>query len=254
MSEDPAHTVGSVERAFAIAHALEERGSAGPNEIAEYLDLSASTVHKHLTTLQSMGYVSKRDGKYTLGIRFLTLGGTARNNRRTYRLAGELVTRLAEEVGERVQFVDEVVGRAIYIHTEGGQHTVNIDRHVGKLRYLHSSAAGKAILASLPEQRVDQIIDQCGLPAETENTIRSSSDLKSELADIRSRGFAYNDGESVRRLRAVGVPVTRGEEVLGSFSVSAPRHRLKGDRYHEEVPNIILGYANELELKLLDDP
>lgn len=248
-------TVASVERSYEIVHTLQEQGGARIQEIADHLDLAPSTVHKHLVTLEKMGYATKEGNQYQLGMRFLTVGGHIRNRSKGYRLAIELVSRLVEEVDERAQFVVEDGGRGIYLHTESSQHAVQIDRHIGKRRYLHASAAGKAILAHLPEQRVEEIIDRWGLPAETPATITNRNKLYDELEQVRSAGIAFNDGESIKGLRAVGAPViTPSNTVLGAFSVSGPAHRLKGELYHQNLPDLILGFANELELNLLNLP
>lgn len=253
MADRSGTTVASVERSYEVVHALQELNGARIQELATYLDLAPSTIHKHLTTLEQLGYARKEGDEYQVGMRFLTIGGSIRNSKRGYRLAIKLVSRLVDEIGERAQFVVEDGGRGFYLHTEISQHAVQIDRYIGKRRYLHASAAGKAILANLPEERVEDIIDRWGLPAETPATITDREELYNELERIRSTGVAFNDGESIKGLRAVGVPVvTPHDTVLGAFSVSAPAHRLKGDRYEEELPDLILGFANELELNLLN--
>lgn len=253
MVDQSGNTVASVERSYKIVYALQESNGGRIQEIATSLGFAPSTIHKHLVTLEKLGYVRKEGDEYQLGMRFLTLGGQIRNSKQGYRLAIELVSRLVNEVDERAQFVVEDSGRGFYLHTEISQHSVQIDRYIGKRRYLHASAAGKAILANLPDKRVDKIIDRWGLPAETPATITDSEVLYHELEQIRSDGVAFNDGESIKGLRAVGVPVmTPQDTVLGAFSVSAPAHRLKGDYYEEELPDLILGFANELELNLLN--
>ena len=95
-------------------------------------------------------------------------------------------------------------GRGIYLHIETQKSTaVEVNRRVGTSRYLHSSAAGKAILAHLPAERVNEIVATCGLPSEAPNTITD----RTELDRVRESGVAYNDEESIKGLRAVGVPV-----------------------------------------------
>lgn len=253
MADKSKATVTSVERSYTIVHALQERNGARIQELSTHLNLAPSTIHKHLSTLERLGYVRKEGNEYQLGMRFLTIGGHIRNSKMGYRLAIELVSRLVNEADERAQFVVENGGRGFYLHTEINQHAVQIDRHMGKRRHLHASASGKAILANLPEDRVKEILDRWGMPAETPVTITDREELYKELEEIRATGVAFNDGESIEGLRAVGAPVTTPQDtVLGAFSVSAPAHRLKGERYEKELPDLILGFANELELNLLN--
>lgn len=39
-------------------------------------------------------------------------------------------------------------------------------------------------------------------------------------------------------------------EVLGGFSVAGPTHRIEGNRLEEELPDMLLSLANELELNI----
>lgn len=244
-------TLSTVERSYEILHTIMELDGARVTVLAAELDMPKSTVHKHLKTLTELRYAINEGGTYHIGLRYLNLGSHARNRRDEYPQAIQTVKDLATATEERVQFVVEEHGHGIYLHIEAHEQGVRTDRHIGQLRHLHTSAAGKAILANLPNQHVDEIIDRWGLPAETDNTIIDKEKLMEELKVIRERGIAFNDEESIGGLRGVGVPVLLPNgQVLGSFSVAGPAHRLKGQVYREEIPDLLLGYANKLELNL----
>ncbi len=244
-------TVSSVERSYTVLHALKELDGARVEEVSSALGIPKSTVHKHLATLDDLGYVNNRGSVYHVGLRYLNLGGFARSRWDGYENTIRIVDTIAERTEERTQFVVEDHGRGIYLHTTAPEQAVQTERHMGKLRYLHSSAAGKAILASLPREYVEDIFDKHGLPVETENTITNREAMYEELAEIQERGVAFNQEESIKGLRAVGVAVELPDKrVLGSFSISGPARRLKGEFYRQELPDILLGHANELELKL----
>lgn len=248
----PGETLSTIERGFEVVRTLRQMGGARVTELAEELDMAPSTAHKYLATLAQERFVVKEGDEYHVGLEFLDLGTYAKNRKKGYRLSVPKVREIAEETGERAQFVVEEYGRGIYLHTEASEaRAVLTDRRAGIRRYLHASAAGKAILANLPEHRVDEIIDEHGLPAETEHTITDREELREELARIRETNVSYNNEESVDGLRAVGVPVHGADGlVLGSLSVSGPSNRLKGSLYREEIPDLLLGHANEIELNI----
>lgn len=244
-------TLSTVERAFEILHTVHDLEGARVSELASELDMAPSTAYKYLASLQEVGYVVKEGDEYNVALKFLWLGTYAKHRKDGYRFSIEKVQEIAEETGERAQFVVEENGRGIYLHTEASKPTaVETDRRAGTSRYLHASASGKAILANLPESRVEEILDIHGLPAETPDTITDEGELFDELAEIRDTGIAFNDEESVAGLRAVGVPVKENIDgfVLGSLSVSGPSNRLTGDVFREDIPDLLLGYANEIEL------
>ncbi len=245
-------TLSTVHRAFEVVDVLRDLEGARVTEVAEALDVAPSTAHKYLATLFEERCVVKEGDEYHVGLEFLDIGTYAKYRKQDYRYCTRKVSEIAEETGERVQFVVEEHGLGIYLDTEAAdENAVMIDRRDGVHRHLHATAAGKVILAMLPDHRVREILDQHGMPAETERTVTDRETLLEELERIESEGIAYNDEESVEGLRAVGVPVFRPDgRILGAFSLSAPSNRMKGSRFREEVPNVLLGHANEIELNL----
>jgi len=122
---------------------------------------------------------------------------------------------------------------------------------VGRRFYMHQTAAGKALLSQFSDQWVREILDRHGLPASTPQTVDDEEALFEELDEIRERGIAFNDEESTEGLRAVGVPVAGPDgDVLGAFAVAGPTHRIEGDRFDSEIPDVIRSVVNELELNL----
>lgn len=243
--------VHTTETSLQIVEALRRLDTARIDELAEELDIAPSTVYRHLQTLRKYGYVVKEADFYRLGLQFLTLGGYIRDRKSEYELAKEAVEDLAEQTHERVQFEVEEQGERIFIYTATGEHAVQAKGTVGRRGPLHCSAAGKAILAELPNSRVMEIIEQHGLECVTENTITDSNALLEELEEIREQGIAFNLEESTVGLRAVAATVkTPDDEVLGALSISGPAHRMEGVRLEEEIPNTLRGLAQELELNI----
>lgn len=243
--------VRTVERSFEILDALRELDGAGITELGEYTGLPNSTIHRHLSTLRSQGHVVKENDLYHVGLSFLKFGEYVQSRKLAFRLAKEKVAELAEETDERCQFLVEDNGRGVYIHVSTGERAVETDSRVGERVYLHSTSIGWAILANMPESRVEAILDRWGLPKLTEHTVTDRDELYAGLAQVREEGVAYNREANVEGLRSVGVPVMSPTgEVVGALSISGPTHRMKGERYTEELPNLLLGTANELELNL----
>jgi DNA-binding IclR family transcriptional regulator len=251
---DP-RTLSTVHRAFDVVEVLRRADGARVHEVAEALDIAPSTAHKHLATLREELCVVKEGQSYHVGLGFLDIGSYVKYRKAGYRRCSQKTAEIAAETGERVQFVVEEHGLGIYVNVDAADSSaVMTDRRDGVRRHLHATAAGKAILANLPADRVVAIADRHGLPAETEATTTDLATLQRELTGIREAGIAYNDEESVEGLRAVGVPITRPDgAVLGAFSLSGPSRRLRERRYREELPNLLLGHANEVELNLRYD-
>ena len=250
-NESGTRTVKSVDKLFTILESLNELGGVRVTELADRLDMSKSTVYGYLATMSQRGYVVKEGGEYRLSLQFLAVANKLQNSERVYQLAESQVEKLAEETRERANFIVEEQGKGVFVHRATGADAVETDTHIGKKIYLHATGAGKAILAHLPEEKIDEVVERHRLIARTENTITDREQLATELETIRERGYAFNDEEGTSGLRSVGVPVIGpNDRVLGALSVSGPSHRLKGEYFRSELPDEILGCANELELRL----
>lgn len=234
-----------------VLDTVQELDGAGVTDVAERLDLATSTAHGYLSTLEGIDFLYKQGGVYHIGLEFLNKGGYARERKKAYGVVRQKVVEVAEETGERSQFKVEEHGQAIYLYTHTGSHAVHMDARAGKKSHLHASAAGKAILAELPASRQQAVVDQKGLPALTDRTLTDETALAEELQTVRDRGFAINKQESIDGLNAVGVPIMEPNgDVLGAISVSGPANRLKGEKLEEEIPSLLLGVVNEIELNI----
>lgn len=243
--------VKTTETVFDIIEYLRRNDGAQVTEVANELEIAKSTAHRHVTTLQNREYVQKDGDIYRLGFRFLHLGVHTRNRRQAYQLVEAKVRELASQTDERAQFIVEEHGLGVFIFRESGENAVETNTEIGKHIPLHTSASGKAILANIPEERVQKIVNERGLPSMTENSITDADVLLDELETIRERGYSINNQENLDGLRAVGVRLKdRDGQILGALSVSGPSHRMKGEWFQEELPNLLLGTANELELNI----
>lgn len=244
-------TVATAETLLEIVEFLEASGGATVTEVADALGYAKSTVHRHLSTLEALGYVVDSPAGYRIGLRFLELGRSAQHRHRGYRLAKDKVEEIADVTGERAQFIVEEHGQAVFVWRSHGERAVRTDPGIGSRLPLYATAAGKAILAHLPEERLADLLAELTLEPVTDATITEREDLLDDLAAIRERGYSFNREENVETLRAVGVPVLGEDgEAIGAFSVSGPTHRMKGDRFEEELPDLLLGAANELQLNI----
>ncbi len=241
----------TVERAVAILSYIKRNGPTGIGELAEELECAKSTVHRHCRTLETASVLVREGDAYRLGVRFLDFGIVARNRYTLFQEAKPKVDELAEETEEKIWCAVEEHGRSYQIYGARGKRSVRTDARVGFRNYLHQHAAGKAIMAHLPEARVDEIIEAYGLPARTPHTITDEATLREELAAVRERGHAFNFEESVEGLHAVGAPITDADGIaLGAISISGPANRIAGDRLREDLPSLLAGVVNEISINL----
>jgi DNA-binding IclR family transcriptional regulator len=247
-------TVAAVETTFDIVDALLDLGGATMTELTERLDYSKSAVHSHLHTLEEQEYVVREGYRYRPSLKFFDVGQrVAREHLLVYRAGTDEVQQLAQETGEDGWIMFEEWGRGIYVYRQRGQRSVD-DFPLGRPTGLHSTAAGKAVLAYLPEARVESIVDRHGLPAVTDRTITTREELHDELDEVRERGAAFSRGESVPGIRAVATPVVAPDgTVLGAISVSGPASRLTGDWFEDDLPTRLQESSNLIEINAMKE-
>ncbi len=245
------NAVKTAQTTFAILEELKQRNEATVTELTDAFDLSKSSIHNYLSTLEREGYVVKEDNTYRVGLGLLDLGGHALHTERIYDIAKDEVTALAEETGELANLLVEEHGRGTYLHRAHGDDAVKTDSYIGQRVYLHNTALGNAILAHLPRDRVIEIIDRHGLPATTENTITDRDELFARLDRIREEKVAFDDEARVKGLRCVAVPVVNNNDTVeGAISVSGPTSRFQGQRFREDLPATLKSVANVIELNI----
>ncbi|PHQ40193.1 transcriptional regulator [Halorubrum persicum] len=250
-AEGDVDTVRTAETLFDVVQRLTENDGATLAELAEELDYAKSTVHRHLQTLEQLGYVVQRDDGYHVGLRFLEVGVTARSSFRGYDLVRQKVEEIAEATGERAQFFVEEHGKAVYLARAAGDQAVRTDPGLGSRIPLYAASAGKAILAELPEPELFDMLERMSFEPVTDHTITDPDELRAEIEAGRERGYFFNREESLRGTHAVGVAICGPDgEVIGGLSVTGPSHRLTGERFESELPDLLLGAANELELNI----
>ena len=140
--------------------------------------------------------------------------------------------------------------------TEHGRSVIIFDENndpakegfqVGRYFHMHNSASGKAMLAEFSRERVEEVLERWGLPAETENTIRSADELYEELERTRERGYSLNRQEALEGLMAVGMAITNPDgSVLGSLDVSGPPYRLSEEQIVPELRETVTQIEREI--------
>lgn len=233
---DDDRNLKSVENTFRILETLKRVEGAGLSELADLVEMSHSSVYHYLMTLQERGYVVKHDKQYFLGVRFFSLGGYTRHKRDVYREGREKINELATETGETARLVVEHQGHCITLYQASEAETTTPNTFAGFEEKPHSTGAGKAVLAALPRERAESLLDFHELTARTEHTIVDREELARELDAVRSQGYAIDDEECFEGWFCVADSiVTPDKSVVGAISVSAPVHRIDRESFMDET-------------------
>jgi IclR family transcriptional regulator, acetate operon repressor len=227
--------VQSLDRAFAVLDAVADLGgTARLSELAARTGYPLPTIHRLARSLVSAGYLRQEPSKrYSLGPRLIRLGSQAAHMLGSWATPhlSELAARTGETANLAVLEGDEVV----YVAQVPGAHSVRMFTEVGTHAPAHGTGVGKALLSQLDDEEVRRLVGRTGLPAATPRTITTTERLLADLADVRERGYAIDDGERETGVRCVAVPLSGGPRLV-AMSVSGPSSRVTFERIGDVLP------------------
>lgn len=235
------NAVRSVDRAAALLLALgDSHGEAGVTELARRLGLHKSTASRLLATLEKRGLVEQDEetGKYRLGLVVIRLAERAERTLDLRAIAMPELDRLARATHETTGIGVLDGDQLLTVAQADGPNLVAMGDWTGRLAPLHSVAAGKVLMASMPEREVLRLVRR-GLDHFTDRTITQLEPLLEELARVRRRGYAAAFGEYDASLNAVAAPVhdARGS-VIAAVDVWGPAFRVTPRRIPELVQQV----------------
>ncbi|QPV61621.1 IclR family transcriptional regulator [Halosimplex litoreum] len=250
-TESSAKRVQSTKKLFTIVDTLREAESAGVSELAERLGMAKSTVHVHLKTLEEEGYLVNDGGEYRLGLKFLEVGGEIQQRLNVFRAARPELDALAEEIGETTHLGIEETGERVLVYSSQPSDGVFDNSPLGHRTRMHWTALGKALLAELPEERVETILARQGLPDAAENTITEREELFAELGRIDETGYAVGDAEHRQGIKTIAMALhyDGSLDAPTAIGISGPKHRLEEKYQDDELADALQRTVNVIELK-----
>jgi DNA-binding IclR family transcriptional regulator len=235
MAKKSQETLKSVEKALQILEAFNiSHPELSVSELEDILSLPRVSIYRFLRVLLKRGFIMQnpQTRKYRLGIKVFELGSLVLKDMELRKVAFPLIEELSRKSGETVHLGVLDGHRAVSIEgAESGGYSLRISLPIGKRVYLHSTGIGKAILAFLADDEIDEIIDEQGLPRFMANTITEPRVLKKEIKRIRERGYAIDNEENEPGVCCVAAPILdSSRHVIASVSISGPSVRITGER------------------------
>lgn len=224
------NTIKSLDRAMIVLERLSEIGDATLSELASDMDQAPASIYRVLVTLQGRGIVGyEADGQiwhvgptaYLIGSRFL---------RRTSLVerARPILRRLMEQTGETANLGIAREGQVLFVSQVETHATIRAFFPPGTLSPMHASGIGKALLAYMPRDQRDRLLDGADLTQFTQFTCANRTALEDDLSQITTRGYSIDAEEKNLGMRCIAAPIfdVYGEAVAG-ISVSGPTSRVR---------------------------
>lgn len=200
----------AVERALAMLEAIAHEPEGLSNaEISRKLQIPKSSASYILRTLEARGYVTRdgETGKYRVGLKILSLSRGALSGIDVREVALPIMRQLVEKTNLTCHLAILDGPEAVYIEKVEPTGFIRMDTWVGRRMRVHATSVGKALVAHIPQERLQKIAAEIGLEKRTSKTITTLPRLLKDLEKVRGQGYAVDDEENNMGARCVGAPV-----------------------------------------------
>lgn len=222
--------VQSLGRAFAILEEVAHHPDGiSLADLSRRVGLHNSTTFHLVKTMVTLGYIRQtRDTKrYHVGRRLFSLAASSRGDIDLVGVATPILEDLARETGESSHLAIRSGDEVVVVVRLAGTGAFQLQERRGGVRPAHATALGKVLLAALAPEQLERFLATYPLEAHTAKTITEPERLRDEIARVRARGIAYDDGEFNAEVRCVAVPVVDFTgQVAAAIGISGPVWRL----------------------------
>jgi IclR family KDG regulon transcriptional repressor len=218
--KDPPNASGSIIQSVVVAASvLEALAAAGKptrlTELAEQLGEAKARIHRHLTTLRSVGLVDQDQSseRYRLGWKLVNLGQAAADQFEIRAIAEPFMLRLRDLAHQTCVLSVPVNGEAMVTTVMESANLVTISVRRGARLPAHASAQGRIALAFAAPEVQKRILAR-KLPMLTPHSITDPGLIRERIAAIRERLHEHAPGETLLGISTLAAPILDHEDRL----------------------------------------
>ena len=219
--------VQSLERGLSIIRAFDaEHRELALSEVARATGLSRAAARRFLLTLAQLGYVRVSEGRFSLRPRVLELGYAYLSGLTLTEAAQPHMEKLVAQVNESssISVLDGL--DIVYVVRVPTRRIMSITLTVGTRLPAFATSMGRVLLASLPDDVLQQRLERLELRPFTARTVTDVDELRTVLETVREHGYAMVDQELEEGLRSLAVPIhDASESVIAALNVSVHASR-----------------------------
>ncbi|EGQ24155.1 IclR family transcriptional regulator [Sporosarcina newyorkensis 2681] len=199
--------IASIRKACQVISCFSNDNPAlGVGEIAELLDMPVSTTHHIVSTLCKENVLMKdHQKKYRLGWRLLEWNNHVMFQQDVYDKAMPFVKDLISQYKGTAHIAMFDKGTVVFVLRVSSHDASSIQTYLGSRKPSYATSSGKVLLANNPAYLKETVAQ--GLAYDGPNTITDISNLKIELADIRTKGYSISDSENSDGMYGIAAPI-----------------------------------------------
>jgi len=210
------------------------------SDIARATGLDRATARRLLLTLRDLGYVRQEGRTFSLTPRVLELGYAFLSGLSLVEIARPYLQTVAQKLHETASLTVLEGDDVIYLDLASSSRIAAVQIKVGTRFKAHATSMGRVMLADLPADELEAVLDMVEHDERTERTVRTTDELRSEIHKAGEQGWAIVDQELEIGLTGVAAPIRdRSGRVVAAVNVSAhSSRRALNDLAEVYVPEI----------------
>ena len=237
--------VPAIDKCFAILDLFTRlKKPLGISEISKALNYNKSTVFNMVHTLNDLGVLEKSgEHKFQYGIHLYTLGKAAGKSSELISSVHPYLEKINQET-KLSAFLGIRSGlRAVIIDKADMAFDIKIYSEIGMKIPLFAGAAGKVLLAQMPNAEVDDILAKNKLEKFTPNSCVNKTKYKTMIKQARRDGIAIDMEEYIEGIRGLAVPlkIFRAHTQVAIWAIGLKRQITKKNipRYVKYLKKIV---------------
>lgn len=239
--------IQSLERGLMVIQAFSaETPQLTVSQAAAATGLSRPAVRRILLTLEALGFAESVNGIYSLTARTLTLGYAYLSSKNIWSLAQPFMREFTEKTGESCSISVLDGDEIVYVARVQAKRIMRINLDVGSRLPAYATSMGHILLASQPEEKLTELLNNIPFEGFTSNTITDHESLFSELREVRKRGWAGVDQQLEEGLRSIAVPIRVNGKVIAAINCSAHAGRVSREELRGSYLDILQETAQDI--------
>lgn len=209
----------------------EEHARMSITDVAQRTGLERATARRCLLTLAHLGYATY-DGKFfQLTPRVLNLGHSYLAATPLPRLIQPFLEELSHATSESTSAAVLEGTDILYVARASTRRVMSINLGAGARLPAYCTSMGRTLLAALPREEAQAILDRSDIVAYTERTKADMATITTELAVVAAQGFAVIDQELELGLCSIAVPLYNAiGQVVAAINIGAQTARAPTSR------------------------
>ena len=234
----------TVARALQMLEAFSpEKPNRSFPELHRITGVPRSTVFRLLKTLTELNYLRyhSETRNYSLGPRVLSLGFSVLQSMEIREFTRPYLEKLSRQCNKSVNLLMLDRQQMVFIERVRVPGLRDFNISVGSTIPIYNTAAGRAVLAYMDEGKFREIVQRLKKEPEALRYIgRNANTLDQLLTEVRRNGFAINDEESTKGVRAIAVPIFSPEGVTYAMDmIVAPEEVSVEELKDQYAPRLI---------------